>query len=170
MSNIFKFLPIVCLVTMFGAVGFVLSQVEPVKQARLQAHEESKEDDPNGPVLRKDLDAIYELIAMNNNTQFMILDTEHRIMHYIAGHDHFVQGCPECGLIEQITVYRDKLNEETIKLNDFIVANPNDATVPDKVKRINEISGELDYATQKVLRSKDRSKVLMKHLMKLDEK
>ena len=62
--------------------------ISPVTQCACKAHDDHvgvEEDDPDGPVLRKDLDAVYELIALNNRTQFTIMDMQERIMHYIAG-------------------------------------------------------------------------------------
>ena len=56
--------------------------------------------------------AIYELMFFNNSVQYTIMDTEGRIMHYIANHSYEVVGCPECGLLSKLAIRKNEISEE----------------------------------------------------------
>lgn len=125
------------------------------------------------PKFQEDIDAIYELIAANNNTQHVILDNQGRLMHYIAGHDfeHFVNGCPECGLLEQLSIRKQELYDEITELTEFVMKHPDDASAADKTKLLNELQIESSFVTRYIASSQDRAKQLGKIMMKrLSEK
>lgn len=59
--------------------------------------------------------AIYDLLFYNNSTQFIIMETEGRILHYLCKHDPSkdpITGCPECGVIKQLTIRKMEISEE----------------------------------------------------------
>lgn len=112
---------------------------------------------------KKDIDGIYEAITLNNKTQSVMLTHHGRLLHYISGHqphNEFVKGCPECGLIEQLEIRRTRIYDRTIELAEFIVNNPNDSTIADKQKELEELNEEDKLATQKLFSADKRAKEL----------
>lgn len=106
----------------------------------------------------KEIENIYKLIEANNATQGSILGTQGRLLHYLAGHQSFHKGCPECGLIEQLEIRRKEIDDRSADLSAFIDANPNDPSVADKKKEINDLAIEANEATRRIFHSQQRAK------------
>ena len=165
--KVFHFILMVLAFSVVGiAVIVAVPAVEPVVKV-----EEVKQDVDLQKLYDKiaktheEIDAIYELISAGNSTKFAIMDTERRIFHYIAGHDirkHFENGCPECGLIEQLSVRKKELYDEITALNDYVVEHPDDPNNAEKNKKINELTIEENYVTRYIMGSQDRAKELGK--------
>lgn len=69
------------------------------------------QQDRHSAGVEDEIESIYKLLFINNSTQYTIMDTEGRILHYVAKHDHEVTGCPECGLLGQLGVRKDEIYE-----------------------------------------------------------
>lgn len=114
--------------------------------------------------LEEKLEDVYEAVALNNVTQNNILDNHGRLLHYIAGHNSgkFILYCPECGLLEQLAIRKHKIDDRIVELSEFIQKNPEDSTVPEKTKEIQELTQEANLATQKIFVADERAKELSK--------
>ena len=117
----------------------------------------------------EEIDAIYGLIESGNNTKFTIMDTQFRIYHYIGGHDirdHFVQGCPECGLIEQLSIRKKEINDEIVQLSEYVANHLDDPHNAEKNQKINELTIESTHVVKYIMGSQDRAKELGKIMYK----
>lgn len=65
-------------------------------------------------LIEEDNAAIYELIMMNNNSQYIIVDTVERMLHYMHGHNsnNPILMCPECGLLNNLSTRKMEIDEE----------------------------------------------------------
>lgn len=118
--------------------------------------------------IQEEINAIYGLIEGGNSTKFTIMDTEMRIFHYISGHDfrHPIDHCPECGLLEQLSIRKKEVNDEIVALSEYVVNHPDDPYNVEKNKKINELTIEANYVTRYILGSSDRAKELGKLMYK----
>jgi len=64
-----------------------------------------------GYIQHTNFESVYQLMTMNSRTQYDIMDTEGRILHYVSKHDHEFIGCPECQLLKQFHIRQHEINE-----------------------------------------------------------
>lgn len=80
---------------------------------------------PFAPVMQADIQQInehfvslYDLTNRNSKTIIKCRDDYASLTHYISGHDyrHPIEYCPECGLLQQLDIMEDFLDESCQKL------------------------------------------------------
>lgn len=115
-----------------------------------------------------DIEEIYKLISLNNMTQGNILDHHGRLLHYVAGHDfrHFVQGCPECGLLDELNLRKSKLSDEIHDLAEWLENNKQDPKFEEKKAKLIGLSEELNLVTGHIYNADDRAKKIGELMMK----
>lgn len=120
--------------------------------------------------IKEEIESIYEVVALNNETQGNILSHHGRLLHYISGHqsNNFVKFCPECGLLEQLAIRRLNIDKRVVEISEFLIKNPDDPTAADKKKELEELNNEDKLATQKIYSADERAKELSK-LIKVRE-
>ena len=103
-------------------------------------------------------------IAHSNNTVYAVMDAQERIMHYIAGHtsDHTAIYCPECGMIEQLVMRQAQIYDQTYQLSEFIAENANHETVPEKNKKLTELTHESANIAKFLFNADETAKRLQK--------
>lgn len=145
-----------------GVLGWIAGDIIIAKMRNDVARQQTLES--RLEAIEKSFDEIDEAIALNNVTQENILDYHGRLLHYLSGHssNDFVRGCPECGLLEQLTIRKRKIDDRVRELSEFISENPDDPTVEAKKAEIAELDAELVVATQKIFSADEQAKKLSK--------
>lgn len=102
--------------------------------------------------LQEKHDDIYTLIEANNQTQHTIMQTQGIMMHYIYGHDDYVNGlyCPECSLLKDLDSRKDQLEHQ---IQEFAAQDS-----PTKWKTLDKLKTERDSITKHLYKSAQRSK------------
>jgi len=87
---------------------------------------------------QKKVDGFDELIALNNNTQYAIMGEQVRISHYLLGHDHAhpVKACNECGLLQQLTIRQIELDDETVRLSELLIYDPDNQANKERLEEV----------------------------------
>jgi succinylglutamate desuccinylase len=111
--------------------------------------------------LQNEIDGIYNLIEQSNETHAMILSSQYRIYHYIAGHKNDFPGCDECGLIKELEYRRQSLDRELADIASDI-QRLDDGTPEHTalVDRVNALTVESDIVAQHVHNSTERAKAV----------
>lgn len=118
--------------------------------------------------IQSDIEEIYKLISANNTTQGNILDHHGRLLHYVAGHDfrHFVQGCPECGLLDQLNQRKFELSEQVHDMAEWLENNKQDPKFEETKAKLIGLNEELNLITGHIYNSNDRAKKIGEMMMK----
>lgn len=118
--------------------------------------------------IHEDIEEIYKLISANNSTQGNILDHHGRLLHYVAGHDfrHFVQGCPECGLLDELNRRKSELSDTIHDLAEWLENNKQDPKFEDMKAKLIGLSEELNLVSKHIYNADDRAKKIGELMMK----
>ena len=90
MFNTSRFLSLVAIIFLYGINAYCIYKVivvYPMQQSVIVANQENILENQN---------AVFDLLKGMGTTNYITMDTESRIMHYVIPHKSKIQGCPEC--------------------------------------------------------------------------